>query len=308
MSLYTRPAGLAFGVLTMIAPAVVAEVEIDWATIGNAGNLAAPDTGLGAVAEEFRMATTEVSNTQYAEFLNNVASNDEFGGDDPNLYTDGMAGPLGGIARAGSPGSYSYVVISGREQHPVNFVSFFDSMRFVNWLHNGQGSGDTETGVYDISTGMSITRNTDALYFLPDVDEWHKAAYYQPASEGGDTDDYWLYPTSSNIGPAAGTEANFNGSNGGTTPVGHFNPNFYGLFDMAGNVIEWNEAPSLNSTSIRGGAWDFPGFFMQSDFPPLNWTPSINGWGFRIASPIPGTSPITILAVSASLFTRRRRS
>ncbi|MHC5110450.1 MAG: hypothetical protein ACYTHJ_11290, partial [Planctomycetota bacterium] len=24
---------------------------------------------------------------------------------------------------------------------PVNFVSFFDAMRFVNWLHNGQPSG-----------------------------------------------------------------------------------------------------------------------------------------------------------------------
>ena len=34
---------------------------------------------------------------------------------------------------------------------PVTYVSFFDAMRFTNWLHNGQGTGDTESGVYATS-------------------------------------------------------------------------------------------------------------------------------------------------------------
>jgi len=29
-------------------------------------------------------------------------------------------------------------------------------------------------------------------------DEWYKAAYNQPAAQGGDSDDWWLYPTASN--------------------------------------------------------------------------------------------------------------
>jgi hypothetical protein len=36
-------------------------------------------------------------------------------------------------------------------------------------------------------------------YVLPSENEWYKAAYHQPAEPGGDTDDYWLYPTRSNV-------------------------------------------------------------------------------------------------------------
>jgi len=52
----------------------------------------------------------------------------------------------------------------------VNFVSFYDSLRFANWLSNGQGSGDTETGAYTITAigvaNNSITRNAGANVFL----------------------------------------------------------------------------------------------------------------------------------------------
>ena len=67
--------------------------------------------------------------------------------------------------------------------------------RFVNWLHNGKGPGDTESGVYDLSLSPElITRAPGASYFLPDRDEWYKAAYYDP-TKGGTS--YWLYPTRS---------------------------------------------------------------------------------------------------------------
>ena len=84
------------------------------------------------------------------------------------------------ITRSGSDGSYSYAVNSGFGPNPVNHVSFFDAMRFVNWLQNGQGSGGTETGVYTISDGISETRNPSASFWLPSENEWYKAAYYDP--------------------------------------------------------------------------------------------------------------------------------
>ncbi len=41
---------------------------------------------------------------------------------------------------------------------PVNFVSFWDGLRFANWLHNGQptgaqGNSTTEDGAYTLTAG-----------------------------------------------------------------------------------------------------------------------------------------------------------
>ncbi len=64
----------------------------------------------------------------------------------------------------------------------MNYVSFFDAMRFTNWLHNGQGSGDTESGAYTIGSGTDEVRSANAKYWIPSEDEWYKAAYYDPNS------------------------------------------------------------------------------------------------------------------------------
>jgi hypothetical protein len=60
----------------------------------------------------------------------------------------GLRPSRGGITRSGSSGSFTYNAKPGREDMPVNFVSFYDALRFANWLHDGQGAGDTETGTY----------------------------------------------------------------------------------------------------------------------------------------------------------------
>ncbi len=49
---------------------------------------------------------------------------------------------------------------------PVNFVDFYDSLRFANWLHNGQPTGaqnntTTEGGSYTI-TAAGIATNSIA--------------------------------------------------------------------------------------------------------------------------------------------------
>ncbi len=57
---------------------------------------------------------------------------------------------------------------------PVNYVSFYDALRFANWLHNGQGSAGHRDGrptrcsaARDPSNGVTVTRNASATH-LPD--------------------------------------------------------------------------------------------------------------------------------------------
>jgi formylglycine-generating enzyme required for sulfatase activity len=75
----------------------------------------------------------EVTNAQYAEFLNLKAAANPLALWDPSMY----------IARSGSPGCFTYSVPAAHQNQPVNYVSFYDSLRFTNWLSNGQGSADT---------------------------------------------------------------------------------------------------------------------------------------------------------------------
>ena len=178
---------------------------IDLATVpvGNPGNSRDPVHHLdprgtfGAVEYPYRIGTFEVTNAEYAEFLNAVAMTDTHG-----LYNADMASdPRAGLRRGGVDGSFSYDVKPNMGNKPVNYVSFWDAARFVNWLHNGQPKGaqdntSTEDGAYTLggvtNPESGIARNLTARWFLPSEDEWYKAAFHHPREEGGDTDDYWF--------------------------------------------------------------------------------------------------------------------
>jgi hypothetical protein len=96
-------------------------VDIATVPVGNLGNL--PDiTGIGAVSNAYRIGKYEVTNGEYAAFLNAVGVTDTYG-----LYNSFMATEAqGGIVQSGSSGSYSYSVKSGQSDMPVVFVSFWD--------------------------------------------------------------------------------------------------------------------------------------------------------------------------------------
>src|SRR5258706_8929566 len=92
-------------VASLSISASVSALTMSWTPVGNPGN--AGDTGLcsgcGAVGYAYSIGTYEVTNAQYAEFLNAKAVDDPLG-----LYNTNMATALGGIARSGSSGTYAY--------------------------------------------------------------------------------------------------------------------------------------------------------------------------------------------------------
>jgi formylglycine-generating enzyme required for sulfatase activity len=349
--LHSLLALLVFATLTVSGTSALA-VTIPTVPVGNAGNagnvISAGNFGsvgtFGAVSYHYRIGTTEVTNAQYAEFLNFKAASDPLA-----LYNTSMGSDArGGITRSGAgtiPDPYVYAVKANMGNKPVNYVSWYDSIRFANWLHNGQGSGDTETGAYTLlggtptpSNGNSITRNVGvATWFLTSGDEWYKAAYHQPAAQGGDSDDYWLYPTASNMAPTIATAsstgdisnpgtnvanysngADWNSLNGNVTTVGSAGPlsdSFYGTADQGGNVREWNEAViSGSDRGLRGGTFNFNASDLQSSIQVLA-NPSLELFyvGFRVAT-VPEPSSIVMAAfgvlglIACSWRRQRRRS
>jgi len=284
--------------VTLVTPAL-AVVNIAWVPVGNAGNAADPSTGYGSVASAYNIGKYEVTNSQYAEFLNAKGGSNSNG-----IYNSGMASY--GIAQTGTPGSYSYSVTGGLENRPVVYVSWYDAARFTNWLGNGQGNGSMETGAYTLSgnTGI-ITVNSGATIYLPSENEWYKAAYYN-----GGTSTYSLYPNGQNTITTA--DANYGGSVGHLTDVGSYggDPSSYGTFDQGGNVWEWNDAViSGSSRGLRGGSWNFNDVGALQSSARFYYLPSYEDFniGFRVASVPEPTSVVLAMVASGMLLIRRKR-
>ena len=307
----------------------------DWAVVGNPGNAGdvQPQGTFGAVGYTYNISKYEVTNAQYTEFLNSV---DSTGVDALGLYSSHM-GDFGGIEKTGTTDGQRYVTKVGRENNPVTFVSWYDGARFTNWLHNGQGSGDTETGAYTLlggtpvpSNGNSIGRNPGATYFLPSEDEWYKAAYHNVTA--GTAGTYFDYPTGTDVAPYSDNPnslnspdnanvGNFyeddgiaNGYNGGHavsgTPASPPNPftdvgayteatSPYGTYDQGGGVMEWNE--TLINSSFRGlrdSSWGNDLSLSAAERSiDFPWSES-SDVGFRVAS-IPEPSTLLLVAMGS---------
>jgi sulfatase modifying factor 1 len=317
--------GLIGATLAAASPAVA--VTIDWVTVGDPGNPADPvppspggASEYGAVSYSYQISKYEVTNAQYAEFLNAMAVDLDYGFYNPQMNSS----PYGGIVQNGSAGSYSYSVKAGFEQKPVNFVSFTDAAWFTNWLNNGQPVQGQEpplsairNGAYDLYGPNPVSRNPGATIFLPSENEWYKAAYYDSSSSS-----YFLWSTGTDSSPscagptAAPNSANcedYQGPPNDLVPVGSYpgSPSPYGTFDQGGNVWEWNEGVSAASRAIRGGSFDQGYGYMVSEFretaDPDN--PELASLGFRVASivPEPGTGSLFALGLLALGIRRRLR-
>jgi len=310
----------------MLAPLAASAVVIDWVTVGAPGNAADTDpvcgpwsaSPCGAVAAPYKIGKYEVTNAQYAEFLNAVAVTDANG-----LYNTSMGSDatFGGISQSGSSGSYSYAVKPGFESKPVTFVSFWDAARFSNWLQNGQPAGlqtslTTEDGAYTLTPAAiaanSVLRNPTASVFLPSENEWYKAAYYDPIAGGL----YYDYPTGTNaiigcVAPGSDTGNSANcwpatSPSGALTDVGAYSlsDSPSGTFDQGGNLYEWHEQIKLGSyRGFRGGAWGYSAGSLAAGVSHYNSPTYVNFTiGFRVAS-IPEQCEVDLGQCGSDLFT-----
>jgi formylglycine-generating enzyme required for sulfatase activity len=331
------PSLLVLSTLCLTAFQPVSAITIDTVPVGNPGNVADfryPTSdysgGYGAVAQTFRIGTTEVTNAQYVAMLNAVAAVS----DPYNLYL-GRSGPpfaglVGIVVRSDLSGRFTYAVappaLNGTytyDNKPVVVVDSGMAMRFANWLSNGQptgreGPGTTETGAYTLNGATTdaalalVTRNVGARWWLPSLDEWYKAAYYNPA-----TGSYFDFPTRTSIPPNnnppsqdTGNSANFHDTRGYTTgdsdypltDVGSYTLSIgpYGTFDQGGNVEEWNDTLVGNGDrAIQGGSWNsnFSGT-MAGGTPYRHPTYRYVDLGFRVATvPEPSTAALAVVAL-----------
>ena len=309
--------------IALLGLSIVAQaITIDTVAVGDAGNAADTSShsgnpaGQGSVSYNYNIGKYEVTAAQYADFLNNKAKCD---GDPYGLYNTNMTSEYGcNIQRSGGgtvANPYVYTVASDWTNRPVNYVSYWDSLRFTNWLGNGQGSGSTETGAYTLNgynsyDGRTIQRNAGATWAVTSEDEWYKAAFYK----GGNTNaGYWLYPTQSDSAPgrdmadASGNNANYYnnfyliGSPYYRTEVGEFqnSDSAYGTFDQGGNILEWNEAiVDAAYRGLRGGSFDNVDYYLQASarisyyvFPNDEYY----NIGFRVSQVVPEPSSIIAL-------------
>lgn len=178
----------------------VSAVTIETVPVGDVGN-AADTNGLGAVDYAYSIGTYGVTVGQYAEYLNTLRKR-------PGrvCYSDDMSPQISRVETGNPDDPIIYSIVPGRENEPVAGVSFWNACAFANWLSNGQGQADTETGSYtlngyDGSDASGFARNPGATWVVASMDEWHKAAYYAGGSDGT----YFTLPTPSAYGMVDGT-------------------------------------------------------------------------------------------------------
>ncbi len=307
-------------------------VTVEWIAVEGQGNACeAHRTGFrtagcfGAVGNAYEIAKYEVTNAQYAEFLNAKAVSDPLGLYSANM--DPSAGSNGGIIRTGIAGSYTYTAVAGRQNMPVNHVSFYDALRFANWLENGQGNGDTETGSYTLlggtpepSNGATVTRNPGLRVFIASEDEWYKAAYYDTV-----TGAYFDYPASSDTPTtctaptvlANTSNCDADGSDlidldvDDLTAVGAFTVSASpeSTFDQGGNVGEWTDtAVGASSRAWRGGSYNgLPINLSASDRRVAFPTTESSSLGFRMVLPEPHRALLLVTGVLAVTGLARRK-
>ena len=282
---------------------------MDFVEIGNPGN-AADITGspnpAGSVAYTYNMGKYEVSR----DMINKANTEGSLGITMFDMSNYGGNGLL----------------------RPATGISWYEAAKFVNYLNISSGS----TAAYKFDAGgnfqmwsstdvgynaNNLFRNSNAIYFLPNTDEWYKAAYGSPNGA------WYNYPTGSDILPApvpSGTSQDTAVYNQ-AWPSGPSNINFagglsvYGTMGQGGNVREWTETAydGINNTldelrELRGGMWaagtggsnnGMDSSLRVMTFPAGEYDEST---GLRVAM-VPEPTSLSLLALGGVIVALRRK-
>jgi formylglycine-generating enzyme required for sulfatase activity len=184
------------------------------------------------ITRPYYMAVHEVSNREYREFASTH-----------------MSGAFGG---------YNLEI----DHHPVVNVSWEDAARFCNWLSEKAGLPP----VYVVRGGTLTPRSPLPYgYRLPTEAEWAWAARYPDASTARKYawgDSLPVPAQGGNFGDKSaesilrGSIPDYRDGYPATAPVGSFQANALGLFNLGGNVSEWVQdlyafAPTATGTVER---------------------------------------------------------
>lgn len=312
------------------------DYDFQWATIDDINNPAFDGGGFGFFADrgmvgyEYRISKLQITSGQWLEFANTFSMRE--GG---RLFT--MPYQWGAYLdpHYNGPGErWIPKNLPDWDMLPVNGVSWREAAMYTNWLHNDKSSEQwaIENGAYDTSTFSTdpntlvftdqLTRNPDAKFWIPSLDEWLKATHYDPDRHGSGEGGWWLYPNSTDEPLTPGPPGV------GQTSAGWVDPDMpsgewhiplgaypdeaspWGLLDISGGGREWTEEHHERRKRFVSGNNSGSGY-PEFDHAGVGGTefPFDRGFsGLRIASvvPSPSTGALLVIASTPAVLRRRR--
>ena len=206
-----------------------------------------------SIARAIAVGKYEVTRGEYAQFVRETGH-----------LADGCTTYQAGFYQHDPAAGWRAPGYAQTDRHPVACVSWDDAQAYAAWL--SRKSGKPYRLLTEAEWEYAARAGTTTAYYWGD-DETNNCQH----ANGADQTAKAAY---SNL-----TVANCTDNHVYTAPVGAFQPNAFGLHDMAGNVWEWTEdcwlenadgAPGDGSARVtgdcgrrvvRGGSW--------SNFPPM---------------------------------------
>ncbi|HVZ94638.1 MAG TPA: SUMF1/EgtB/PvdO family nonheme iron enzyme [Phycisphaerales bacterium] len=216
---------------------VTREYGQEFVTVQSVGNTGYPRStvgwtgendrmGRGVVDYAYRIARTEITTGQWLEFLNTFGPRPMPENVKPLLALNNLSefylGPswFGGSLAESDPiartARYELRTdVPDAANLPVFGISWRFAAAYCNWLHNDKSSdwnallsGAYDTGTWGVLPGVgfvdSITHEAGARFWIPTLDEWGKAAFYDPNKDGPGAGGWWDRHYSSNDAPIPG--------------------------------------------------------------------------------------------------------